>query len=349
MVPSANFPTQETYTRVIHLNGDNVKARHQQIHPQISMGLSLLIITLAITMFPRFALASSGTSVSGTVNGTVNGTFGASQVATSNQNLTPFSRATRMQREANYFANLNEDIAWFEAAEKPLPAGDTRAIFLRVYHSVTLEMDTMFAEKQFHHPEWVNELMLKYVSLYKNAFDCDDQKNCAVSPAWQTAFRQNRRGKISPAGQLLLSISAHVNRDLPIALASLATGQAGAGSAVSGAVSGRYAAQFADPTYHDDFDKISLIFQRRMPALIQIVQDYQTCRINPLDRKIVDGVINFAINTTREKSWNWALKLANAKSDGEEQAVLAGIEHHAQKEDLSIDIFSPAPAYAICL
>ena len=345
MVPSANFPTQETYTRVIHLNGDNVKARHQQIHPQISMGLSLLIITLAITMFPRFARASSGTSVSETVNGTV----GASRVATSNQNLTPFSRATRMQREANYFANLNEDIAWFEAAEKSLPAGDTRAVFLRVYHSVTLEMDTMFAEKQFHHPEWVNELMLKYVSLYKNAFDCDDQKNCAVSPAWQTAFRQNRRGKISPAGQLLLSISAHVNRDLPVALASLATGQAGAGSALSGAVSGRYAAQFADPTYHDDFDKISLIFQRRMPALIQIVQDYQTCPINPLDRRIVDGVINFAINTTREKSWNWALKLANAKSDGEEQAVLAGIEHHAQKEDLSIDIFSPAPAYAICL
>ncbi len=241
------------------------------------------------------------------------------------------ARKLRMQSEANYFGTFEQDVAWFEAAEKTLPVGDTRAVFMRVYHAVTLEMPRMFAESQFQHPEWVNELMLKYVSLYRNAFDCDDLKNCEVSPAWQTAFRQNRRGKISPAGQLLLSISAHVNRDLPVALASIPS------------------TRYADPTYLQDFNKISLIFQRRMSDLITIVQEYETCRVNPVDRKIIDGVINFAINTTREKSWKWAEKLAAVETNENENQVLKAIENHAHNEDISIYIWSPAPALAICL
>ena len=237
----------------------------------------------------------------------------------------------RIQNAANYFHNIREDIAWFETAERSLPPDDRRQLFLRIYHSVTLEMPNMFAEKQFHHPEWVNALMLKYVSLYRNALDCELTSQCEVSPAWQVAFSENQRGRITPAGQLLISISAHVNRDLPVALASIPT------------------TRFEDPTYKADFERISLIFQRRMPVLIKLVQHYETCHINRLDEKIIRRVIQFAIGRTRDKSWNWGAKLAQVKSSAEESNMMLQIEKHAHLENRSIYIFSPAPAFAICL
>jgi hypothetical protein len=239
--------------------------------------------------------------------------------------------APQIQKEAAYFNDLQSDLAWFASAQKELAPNDTRALFLRVYESVSLEMVNMFAEKQFQHPEWVNSLMLKYVSLYKNALDCNISGACAVSPAWQKAFDENRAGKVTPAGQLLLSISAHVNRDLPVALASLES------------------TKFDDPTYHQDFEKISTIFQRRMPDLIQLVKEYQSCNVNTVDEKIIRTVIQHAISITRDKSWNWGAKLAAAQSSEDEKQIMTAIEQHAHNEDLSLFVFAPGPAYLICL
>jgi len=246
--------------------------------------------------------------------------------------VAPLAQAVpKIQQEAAYFQTMEEDVAWFEATEAQLPKSDTRTLFLRIYHAVTLEMPRMFEEKQFQHPEWVNALMLKYVSLYRNALECDLSKACPVSPAWQKAFSENGRGKISPAGQLLISISAHVNRDLPVALASLPE------------------TRFDDPTYKADFEQISLIFQRRMPDLIRLVQEYQTCRVNKVDAKIINTVIQHAIGITRDKSWNWGRTLSLTRTSSEESTVMTSIEHHAHNEDLSISLFSPGPALLICL
>ena len=192
-------------------------------------------------------------------------------------------------------------------------------------------MVNMFKENQFHHPEWVNALMLKYVSLYKNALDCELSGLCPVSKAWQAAFDENKSGRITPAGQLLISISAHVNRDLPIALASLDS------------------TKFADETYQEDFRNISTIFLRRMPEMIKIVQEYESCNINTFDQEIITSVINFAIGRTREKSWVYGSKLALVKTTKEENALMGEIEAHAHRENLSIYIVAPAPAFLICL
>jgi hypothetical protein len=243
----------------------------------------------------------------------------------------PAMAAPQMQKEAAYFTNLEADLNWFDAAQKSIDPRDTRTLFLRVYQSVTLEMTNMFAENQFQHPEWVNALMLKYVSLYKNALDCDASGACPVSPAWQIAFSENRSGKMTPAGQLLIAISAHVNRDLPIALAALGS------------------TRFDDITYHQDFVKISMIFQRRMPALIKLVQEYETCRVNSVDEKIILAVIQHAIGGTREKAWVWAQKLAAAQTLEQENQIIKGIEQHAHNENRSLFLLAPAPAFLICL
>jgi hypothetical protein len=235
----------------------------------------------------------------------------------------------QIQADALYFQNIQEDLAWFEAAEAKASPQDLRTLFLRIYHSVTLEMPTMFAENQFENPEWVDRLMLKYVSLYRHAYDCSYSQKCAISPAWQKAFLENKLNAKSPTIQLLLSISAHVNRDLPIALASLDT-------------------EFRSRSMHRDFQRISLIFQRRMPELISVVQDYQKCKMGSVDRKILNQVIQWAMNNTREEAWIFGEKLSRAKIGSEEAKVLREIEANAKKQDLSIVLMGTAPGKVLC-
>lgn len=236
----------------------------------------------------------------------------------------------RIQRNAEYFKNIQEDLAWFEAAELQIPKDSTRGLFLRVYHSVTKEMPNLFAENQFENPEWVEKLMLKYVSLYRNALDCSLSKSCKVSPAWRYAFAENDRNQKAPAIQLLLSISAHVNRDLPIALAAVHT-------------------DFNDVSLHRDFQRISIIFKRRMPELIGLVQKYQSCTTSRREQKMINQVIQWAMNGTRETSWSYGAQLAAVKTEKEERALLEHIEMHAKVENLYIKVGGPVPGFWICL
>ena len=193
-----------------------------------------------------------------------------------------FARTPDTQSEANYFNSIEEDIQWFEYLDSAFDHDEPRMLFANIYHEVTLEMPKLFSEQKFENPKWVLKLMLKYVSLYKNALDCSFQNNCILSPAWIRAFGSHSDGT-KPGIQLLLSISAHVNRDLPIALAAVET-------------------DFKNKSLERDYRKIALIFDRRMSSLIEVIQGYQKCRVGPLDRKIIDRVIRWAMSSTRDQS-----------------------------------------------
>lgn len=239
------------------------------------------------------------------------------------------ARVPTIQSHANYFNNLQEDLAWFQSNEKTIHHNDMRIIFSRVYEAVTLEMENMFNEKQFKNPVWVNKLMLKYVSLYRNALDCSLTNSCSISPAWENAFKINEKNSIMPGIQLLYSISAHVNRDLPIALAASDT-------------------DFDSSDYYYDFTRISLIFKRKMPELINIVLDYQYCDINFADRKIINQTINIVMNRTRAQAWNYGRALSQTKTIEEENRVLDAIEANTAGENGTIRTLAPASAKMIC-
>jgi len=233
------------------------------------------------------------------------------------------------QSHVNSFTTLNEDLAWFQHEESVLPRSDRRGLFLKIYHSVTQEMANMFAEHQFQDPKWVTKLMLKYVSLYRNALDCDTTQNCEPAPAWQNAFAENRSGRHHEAIQLLLSISAHINRDLPVALAEIGT-------------------DFNSEKQHSDFQKISLIFNRRMPQLIAILQTYETCRLSDWDRVEINKVIQWAVGRTREESWQNGALLAAAETRLDEALVLGKIQQHTDFENSTIYFFAPLPELLVC-
>lgn len=239
------------------------------------------------------------------------------------------ARTPDTQSEANYFNSIEEDIQWFEYLDATIDHDEPRMLFANIYHEVTLEMPKLFSEHKFENPDWVLKLMLKYVSLYKHALDCSYQKECTLSPAWVKAFQTHQDGQTKPAIQLLLSISAHVNRDLPIALAAVET-------------------DFKNKSLERDYKKIAMIFDRRMTNLIKVLRGHQRCRVRWIDRKLIDRVIRWAMNSTRDQSWANAHKLSLAKNFYDEMKILKVIEEYTAKQNKFILRYAPAGEFGIC-
>ena len=234
-----------------------------------------------------------------------------------------------LQKDIPLFTDMQQTLDWFSAKELELPKSDRRGLFLRIYHEVTLEMVTMFEQNKFENPDWVRSLMFEYLSLYRNALECDQTRSCAVSPAWQKAFKENRHHKYRPSVQLLLSISAHVNRDLAIALSHIDV-------------------EFSSSSQYRDFQMISLIFKRRMPQLIRIVQKYENCHVSSLEKKEVNAMINWVMSRTRKQAWDLGRRFSRVKTAKAEKYMAQVIEEHAAKQDRTIELFGPLPSRLIC-
>jgi hypothetical protein len=55
----------------------------------------------------------------------------------------------QIQRNVLYFSSTQEDLNWFASEEAVLRDGDPMKLFLQIYHSVSEEMISMFAENKF--------------------------------------------------------------------------------------------------------------------------------------------------------------------------------------------------------
>lgn len=236
----------------------------------------------------------------------------------------------QIQSEIYIFKTVPETLQWFAKVEEVLGPKDRRGLFLRIYHEVTLEMLNLFQEKAFNNPEWTQRLMLRYLSFYRNAYECYQTKACPVSAAWTRAFNENAGATYSPGIQLLLAISAHVNRDLPIVLAQLGT-------------------DFKSEELLSDFRKISSIFSRRMPRLRGVLNLYQRCPMYEWEKKFVLDETMWAMGRTRERSWKNGEKLSQTRTLQREVALINEIEHYTRMQDLEIVIVSPIPQKLLCL
>jgi hypothetical protein len=74
----------------------------------------------------------------------------------------------------------------------------------------------------FSDPAFVNHQDAVFASYYFDAWDHYRQGQASAVPrAWQLAFATADAKRISGAGNILLGMSAHVNRDLPLVLAAI--------------------------------------------------------------------------------------------------------------------------------
>ena len=74
----------------------------------------------------------------------------------------------------------------------------------------------------FSDPSFINHQDAGFAKQYFDAWDAYRRGDLAATPeAWQLAFRNADQRKVSGTGNMLLGMSAHVNRDLPHILAQI--------------------------------------------------------------------------------------------------------------------------------
>ena len=100
-------------------------------------------------------------------------------------------------------------------------AHDRRAIFLRLYYMMTLEVHAAIngcgdyeGREVFMDPDWVRRLSGQFSSLYFKSL-----KAPATERAWTLAYEVAARPGSSVVQNALLGINAHINFDLPRAIA----------------------------------------------------------------------------------------------------------------------------------
>ena len=96
---------------------------------------------------------------------------------------------------------------------------DKRGIFVSAYIPITREIARRIGANEFEDSEWVARYLLAFANLYREALAADVHRQFDLVPRpWRIAFDEAQHGQALVLQHLILGISAHINRDLPLAL-----------------------------------------------------------------------------------------------------------------------------------
>jgi Family of unknown function (DUF5995) len=162
---------------------------------------------------------------------------------------------------------------------------------------------------------WLNHYDAVFADFYFSAWN-SWQRTASAPPAWAIAFRAADRSNASAAGNLLLGMSAHVNRDLPFTLYAI------------GLVAPDGSSRKAD---HDRVNRIlNMVIS---PLLDEIAARYDpTVRVVPGIGSLGDFLQFQALPAWREAAWRNAELLASAPGPAARKLVAATIEQSAAVE-----------------
>lgn len=170
----------------------------------------------------------------------------------------------------------------------------------------------------FTDPNFINHQDAVFAHYYFDAWDAYRSGNVAgTSRAWQIAFQAADGEKVAGLGNMLLGMSAHVNRDLPLVLAEIGLVKPDGSSR------------------KPDHDKVNEFLNMVMEPLL----DEAAARFDPtVDDGQVDGttmdetgMLQLLVGW-REQAWRNAEALVNAPTPAARAAVEAEIERTAAVE-----------------
>jgi hypothetical protein len=160
---------------------------------------------------------------------------------------------------------------------------------------------------------WLNHYDATFADMYFSAWNSWLQTGTAP-PAWALAFQTADQKKASAAGNLLLGMSAHVNRDLPFAL---------------------YAIGLVAPdgsSRKPDHDAVNQILNMVITPLIdEIAARYDpTVRAVPGVPESLDDFLEFQLLPEwRQEAWDNAVALTSAPDAAARTVIANGIEQAA--------------------
>jgi hypothetical protein len=162
---------------------------------------------------------------------------------------------------------------------------------------------------------WLNHYDAVFANLYFTAWN-NWQRSGSAPPAWRIAFRAADRRQVSAAGNLLLGMSAHVNRDLPFTL---------------------YAIGLVAPdgsSRKRDHDRVNRILNLIVSPLIDEIESRydRSVRVVPGLGRLGDYLEFQALPAWREAAWRNAELLASAPNAAARAVIAAEIEQVAAVE-----------------
>jgi hypothetical protein len=195
-----------------------------------------------------------------------------------------------------------------------VPACDHRAVFSLAYLRVTEDVRDAVRAGEFQDPRWLNSEDAVFARLYFSVYDAYEAgRREGIPVAWQLAFDTEKARELSALGDFLMSMNAHINRDMPFVLAGIGITRPDG------------------PTRKGDHD----LYNKRLANLYTPVLKEVAQRFDPTADDVeigpVDDVLAAAIlQSWREGVWRNAERLVNARSAAERAQVAASIEAYAE-------------------
>jgi hypothetical protein len=205
-------------------------------------------------------------------------------------------------------SSLAEVIARMQATLEPLPKGDGVACFTRLYLAVTEGVQQRLAGFVFADPRFLARLDVAFADLFFTALDAAASDPARVPHAWSPLVESRAERGIAPLQFALAGMSAHINRDLPVALVATCTALG-------------IELEEGSPQ-HRDFEHVNAVL---VAVETQVKAQYLSGLLRSLDRlvhrvdRIDDIVAMWNVGRARDAAWVnaealWALRNESALS-----------------------------------
>lgn len=186
------------------------------------------------------------------------------------------------------------------------------AMFAVLYLRVTDKIGQAVRRDDFFNtPGYVGHVGGVFAQYYFDAFD-DWAAGAGTNDAWRIAFDAAKNKEVTGLGNLLLGMSAHINRDLPYVLESIG---------------------LRDPdgtSRKPDHDKVNeVLYEAYLPAMVEAQR-----RFDPsvsADEETAAFAIQ-AVIAWREEAWRWAELLSMTVNEADRALVEQQIEARAALE-----------------
>ena len=201
---------------------------------------------------------------------------------------------------------------------------DHKAVFSLLYLRTTEEYRRTVAKNSsfFADTAYVNHQDALFADYYFLAMDSTAAELAAVPLAWQIANDAADRREVTGAGNIMLGMSAHINRDLPFVLEA------------------KGLTHLDGSSRKPDHDKVNEILRRVLegPVLSEAAHrfDPSIAAIDAPGTRLDTEVFFGLVKAWRERAWQNAARLAAAENSARRQLVANEIEQIAAAEALAL-------------
>ncbi len=180
--------------------------------------------------------------------------------------------------------------------------GDRRSIFATLYGVISTAAREQVRQRFFEDNEWIERYAVAFANLYRTALEHYEGARMGDVPwAWRLCFDHARDGNGLVLQDLLLGVNAHVNNDLPLALAAVTI----------------------DPDRarrHRDHTAMNKVFGSTLEHATERIATLYAPGLETADAvggQIDELISLFSMEVARESAWEAAVALANARSETE--------------------------------